>query len=87
MDGTGQGPSACSIPGPPFKAARYRCEHVTGPASMEDFLSEAALSPGAIGEEIAGFFRFRHQLYADGGTPCRHAVLMLRRHARATGWK
>lgn len=42
------------------RTARYRCEHIaiTGPAVMEDFVSEAAVSQGAIGEEIAGFFDF-----------------------------
>jgi uncharacterized membrane protein YjgN (DUF898 family) len=42
------------------RTARYRCEHIaiTGPAATEDFMSEVAVSTGAIGEEIAGFFDF-----------------------------
>ena len=40
------------------RTARYRCERiaVTGPDDMDGFVSEAALSQGAIGEEIASFF-------------------------------
>lgn len=40
------------------RVARYRCEHiaVTGPAEVDNFVSETALAQGAIGEEIASFF-------------------------------
>jgi uncharacterized membrane protein YjgN (DUF898 family) len=40
------------------RIARYRCEHVavTGPAEMDDFVSENVPAQGAIGEEVASFF-------------------------------
>jgi uncharacterized membrane protein YjgN (DUF898 family) len=40
------------------RIARYRCEHVavTGPAEMDNFVSESVPAQGAIGEEVASFF-------------------------------